>query len=141
MTMPADVQYVQISGTWLDDTGAPCNANPTVGPISLVVISPRIAMRYSDYTSQVAVMPQRQVINLDATGSLPQGSQVIATDTVALAGIQGLTYQAAVILYDHAGQQISPYSFTFTAPAAGPALVLSAPQYAVTGNSVGMPAM
>ncbi len=142
MTMPADVTYIQLTGTWLDGQGNPVNSNPVVGPLSKVVISPRVATRWADYASSVTVMPQRQTVYLNSSGSLPSSTQVVATDSPALAGVVGMSYQVAVILYDATGAQLSPYSFVLIAPAAGANPInISAPQYAVTGNSVGLPAM
>ena len=141
MTMPGDVTYVQLTGTWLDGTGQPVNSLPIVGPLSKVVISPRVATRWADYASSVTILPQRQTVYLNSTGSLPGGTQVVATDSPALAGVNGMSYQVAVILYDSTGAQLSPYSFVLLAPAAGGPINISAPQYAVTGNSVGLPAM
>lgn len=141
MTMPADVAFVQLAGTFLDGTGAGCNTDPTIGPVSQLIVSPMLPTRFSDIASNVAILPQRQVINLASGGIVPGGTQVIATDAAALAGISGFQYACAVILYDHLGAQLSPYSFLFYAPTGTGPIVLSSPQYAATGNSVGVPAM
>lgn len=130
MGLPGDITKVTVIGTWLDGQGNPCTGK--------VVFSPRVATRFVDIASNTAIMPQRFTAVLDATGSI--NTSVIATDAAALAGIAGFLWQAAVILNDATGAQISPYSLTFAAPGAGGTITLTDPQHAVLGNSVGMPA-
>jgi hypothetical protein len=143
MALPGDVTLVTLIGTWQDGNGNVPNYLASVGPLSKVVISPRVPTRFADYASNITIMPQRQTVYLNNSGSLPSSPpvQVIATDSPALAGVVGMSYQVAVILYDVNGAQLSPYSFTLLAPSAGGQIDISAPQYAVTGNSVGLPAM
>lgn len=141
MALPGDVTLITLIGTWQDGNGNVPNYLASVGPLSKVVISPRVATRWADFASNVTIMPQRQTVYLNSSGSLPAGTQVVATDSPALAGVVGMSYQVAVILYDASGAQLSPYSFTLLAPSAGGQIDISSPQYAVTGNSVGMPAM
>lgn len=126
-----DLTYVAVTGTWADQSLAPCSG--------YVVLSPQVATRFSDFATNIAVMPQRQIVDLDGTGSI--STQVIATDCPALAGIAGFLWSAAIILNDSTGAQLSPYSCVFSAPGAGGSIDLSSPQYAVTGNSVSLPAM
>ncbi len=126
-----DLTYVPVIGTWVDQSLQPCSG--------YVVLSPQVATRFSDFASNIAVMPQRMVIDFDGTGSI--STQVIATDCPALAGIAGFMWSAAIVLNDSTGAQLSPYSCVFVAPGAGPTIDLSSPQYAVLGNSVSLPAM
>jgi hypothetical protein len=142
MTMPGDVTMIPLIGTWLDGFGNP--AYPPVDggyPASRVTISPRASTRFADYASNVTILPQRQIVFLDDTGSLPEGTEVIATDCPALAGVNGMSYGVAVRLWDSQGGQLSPYSFVLIAPSAGGQIDISSPQYSVSGNSVGLPAM
>lgn len=141
MGFPGDVTFVQLTGQWLDGSGQPVNADPTIGPVSQVVISPMTPLRFVDIASNTAIMPQRQIVNLTATGSVPPGTQVIATDTPALAGIAGFQYGVAVLLWDHLGAQLSPYTFILVAPTGTGPIDISAPQYAVSGSSVGVPSL
>lgn len=141
MTYPTDIDYVQIIGTWYDGYRQPAIPPIGAGLVSRVVITPLIPMRYSDVTSNVVVMPQRLVFPLDDTGSVPTNpvSQVIATDCPALAGIPGLQYVAAVLLYDSTGQQLAPYSITFVAPGGLGPVSLTSPSSSVVGPGVGVP--
>lgn len=141
MALPGDIAQVTLIGTWDDGSGNPPNSNPVIGPISKVVISPRVATRWADTASNITVMPQRQTVYLNSSGSLPAGVQVVATDAAGLAGVVGMSYQVAVILYDAAGAQLSPYSFVLLAPTGSGPINISSPQYAVSGNSVGLPAL
>lgn len=136
MTMPADVIQVPIIGTWLDGNGLPCNSVR-----SFVVFSPKIPTRWSDIASNTAIMPQRKQVYLDTNGSI--STTLIATDCAALAGIAGMVWNVGVLLWDNPGlQQLTPYSFTMTAPSGTVGSInISAPQYAVNGTSVGIPAM
>jgi hypothetical protein len=131
MALPGDITKVPVIGTWLDGQGNPCSGK--------VVFSPRIATRFVDTASSVVIMPERFTVTLDNTGSI--STSVIATDAAALVSTAGFMWQVAVLLNDAAGQQLSPYSFTMVAPGAGGTINISTPPYAVTGNSVGLPAM
>ncbi|HEY1820408.1 MAG TPA: hypothetical protein VGG83_10795 [Trebonia sp.] len=132
-----DLTSVAVIGTWLDATLQAAYPPVNSGLVSRVVITPLIPLRYSDFATNTAVMPQRQVVPLDDTGSI--STSVIATDCPALAGIAGLQYVAAVLLYDSTGHQIAPYSITFVAPGGTGPVVLSAPQNSVAGPGVGVP--
>lgn len=126
-----DLTYVTITGTWVDSTLAPCSGT--------VAFFPQVPTRWSDFATNIAVMPARKIVDLDGTGSI--NTTVIATDCPALAGISGFVWAVAVTLNDSTGAQLSPYSFVLTAPGAGGPIIISGPQYAVTGNSVSLPAM
>lgn len=141
MSFPGDVTFVQLTGTWLDGFGQPVNTDPTVGPISYIVVSPVLPTRLSDYASNTAIMPQRQVVNLTTGGTVPNGTEVIAVDCPALAGLSGAWYAVSVLLWDSKGAQLSPYSCVITPTTGSTPIDLSAPQYSVIGNSVGVPAM
>lgn len=142
MSFPGDVTFVELTGTWLDGTGQPVNTDPTLGPVSYLVISPMLPTRLADYNANVAIMPQRQVVNLAAGGTVPAGTQVIAVDCPALVGNVGMAYAVSVLLWDSTGQQqLSPYSCVITPTTGSPPIVLSSPALAVIGNSVGVPAM
>lgn len=132
MSMPADVVMVPVIGTWLDGTGAACST------ASRVVLSPVIRGRLADTATNVVVMPQRFQVSLDATGSI--STSVIATDCAALAGIVGMTWHAAVILYSSAGVQLAPYTVVFPAPVSTVGSInLSSPMYATVGQFAGEP--
>lgn len=139
MAYPSDVTFVSLVGTWYDGYQQPVNTDPTVGPVSYVVISPVLPTRMADYASNVAIMPQRQVVNLVAPGSVPNGVQVIAVDCPALAGLSGSWYAVSMLLWDSKGQQLSPYTCVITPTTGSAPIVLSSPQLAVIGNSVGVP--
>lgn len=141
MTMPADIAYVTLTGTWLDITGQPVNSNPAVGPASYLVVSPMVPARFVDIASNIAIMPARQTFYLDDTGSVPAGTQVIAIDAAALAGIDGFQYAIAMVLYDSTGAQMSPYSIIATPTTGSPPYCLTTPWLAAIGMSVGVPAM
>lgn len=131
MALPGDIATVPVIGKWLDGQGNPCTGK--------VVFSPRVATRFVDTASSVVIMPERFQVVLDATGSI--STTVIATDAAALVSTAGFMWHVAVLLNDSTGQQLSPYSFILVAPGAGGTINISTAQYAVTGNSVGLPAM
>lgn len=141
MTYPGDITYVQLTGTWYDGYQQPAVPPAGSGYFSRLIITPLIPMRYADIVSNVVVMPQRQTVLLDATASIPVSpvTQVIATDCPALAGIAGLQYVAAVLLYDSTGQQLAPYSITFVAPGGTGPISLTSPSSSVIGTGVGVP--
>lgn len=140
MSFPGDVTFVTLTGTWIDGYGQPVNTDPNVGPVSYIVISPVVPTRLADYSSNVAIMPQRQVVDLVA-GSVPSGTQVIAVDCPALAGLAGAWYAVSVLLWDSKGGQLSPYSCIVTPTTGSAPINISAPPYSVIGNSVGVPGM
>lgn len=141
MALPGDIALVTLTGTWLDGTGAPVNADPTLGPASYIVISPMVPTRFVDIASNTAIMPQRQQVYLDETGSVPSGTQVIAIDAPALAGIAGFQYAVAVLLWDHTGAQLAPYSIIIAPTTGSSPFDLTTPYLAAIGQSVGVPAM
>lgn len=141
MSFPADVTFVQLIGTCLDGSGLPAYAPPGSGVVSRVVVTPLIASRLADYGSNVTIMPQRQTIYLDPTGSVPTSpvTQVIATDCPALAGVGGFQYALAYLLFDSTGQQLAPFTSMLTAQAGSGPIDIFAPWYTVTGSNVGNP--
>ncbi|MGH3438862.1 MAG: hypothetical protein ACRDRN_20625 [Sciscionella sp.] len=141
MTLPADIALVTLTGTWLDGTGQPVNSDPTIGPRSHLTISPMVPTRFVDIVSNTAIMPQRQQVYLDGTGSVPAATQVIAVDAAALAGISGFQYAVAILLWDHAGAQLAPYSVIVSPTTGSSPFDLTTPYLAAIGQSVGVPAM
>lgn len=141
MSLPGDISLVTLTGTWLDGSGQPVNSDSTIGPKSYIMISPMVPTRFVDIASNIAIMPQRQQVYLDNTGSVPAGTQVIAIDAAALAGISGFQYAVAILLWDHTGAQLSPYSIIISPTTGSSPFDLTTPYLAAIGQSVGVPAM